>query len=130
MSETLDGQSRIALVKYKLDRANETFQRAELLAKEGFFNATVNRLNYAFLYAALSLLVRNGITTASHAGVNTIFGLHFFSKGLLALENGKTFCRLFEIRYSGDYDDFVFCDIEMINEYIPQAKAFVKALVD
>ena len=128
MNETLDEQSRIALVKYRLDRADETLQEAELLAKEGYFNATVNRLYYACFYATLALLVRNGITTASHAGVKTMLGLHFVSKGLLALEHGKTFSRLFEIRHSGDYDDFVYCDQEMINEYAPKAEAFVEAV--
>lgn len=128
MNETLDEQSRITLVKYRLDRADETLQEAGLLAKEGYFNATVNRLYYACFYAALALLVRNGITTASHAGVKTMLGLHFVSKGLLALEHGKAFSRLFEIRHSGDYDDFVYCDQEMINEYTPKAKAFVEAV--
>ena len=128
MNETLDEQSRITLVKYRLDRADETLQEAELLAKEGYFNATVNRLYYACFYATLALLVRNEITTASHAGVKTMLGLHFVSKGLLALEHGKTFSRLFEIRHSGDYDDFVYCDQEMINEYTPKAKAFVEAV--
>ena len=33
MNETLDEQSRIALVKYRLERADETLQEAELLAK-------------------------------------------------------------------------------------------------
>ena len=33
--------------------------------------------------------------------------MHFISKGLLSKEQGKAFSRLFEIRHSGDYDDFV-----------------------
>ena len=128
MSETLDEQSRIALVKYRLDRAGETLREAELMAKEGYYNAAANRLYYACFYAALALLVRNGITAASHAGVKTMLGLHFVSKGLLANEHGKTFSRLFEIRHSGDYDDFVYCDQEMINEYTPKAISFVDAV--
>jgi uncharacterized protein (UPF0332 family) len=128
MKETLDEQSRKALVKYRLDRADETLREAELLVKEGFFNAAANRLYYACFYAALALLVSKGITTASHAGVKTMLGLHFVSNGLLALEQGKTFSRLFEIRHSGDYDDFVYCDQEMIDEYLPKARDFVKAV--
>lgn len=57
-----------------------------------------------------------------------MLGLHFVSKGLLALEQGKTFSRLFEIRHSGDYDDFVYCDHEMIAEYMPKARDFVKSV--
>jgi uncharacterized protein (UPF0332 family) len=57
-----------------------------------------------------------------------MLGLHFVSKGILANEHGKTFSRLFEIRHSGDYDDFVYCDKEMIDLYTPKAKAFVDAV--
>jgi len=128
MKEALDEQSRKALVKYRLDRANETLKEAELLAKEGFFNAAANRLYYACFYAALALLVSKGIMTASHAGVKTMLGLHFVSKGLIALEQGKTFSRLFEIRHSGDYDDFVYCDQKMIDEYMPKTRDFIKTV--
>jgi len=43
-------------------------------------------------------------------------------------EYGKTFSRLFEIRHSGDYDDFVYCDKEMINEYTPKVVDFIRAI--
>ena len=57
-----------------------------------------------------------------------MLGLHFVSKGLLEKEHGKTFSRLFEIRHSGDYDDFVYCDKEMTDEYTPLAEAFVQRI--
>ncbi len=128
MKETLDEQSRQSLVKYRLQRADETLEEAALLAKEGYFNATINRLYYACFYAALALMVANEISTSSHSGVKTMLSLHFVSTGLLEKEHGKTFSRLFEIRHSGDYDDFVYCDQEMINEYTPKAKALIEAI--
>ena len=57
-----------------------------------------------------------------------MLGLHFVSKGILSNELGKTFNRLFEIRHSGDYDDFVYCDKEMVDEYTPKAEAFIEAI--
>lgn len=57
-----------------------------------------------------------------------MLGLHFVSKGLLSNEYGKTFSRLFEIRHSGDYDDFVYCDKDMIDEYTPKAIGFINAV--
>ncbi len=128
MSETLDEQSRKALVKYRLDRAYETMAEAELLAKEGYYNAVANRLYYVCFYATQALFVCQGIAAVSHARVKTMLGLHFVSKGLLANDHGKTLSRLFEIRHSGDCDDFVYCDQEMIEEYTPKAKAFVEAV--
>jgi uncharacterized protein (UPF0332 family) len=128
MKETLDEQSREALVKYRLDRADETLKEVEILARESHFNAAANRLYYACYYAVSALLVANGLNSQSHAGSKTLLGLHFVSKGLLSNEYGKTFSRLFEIRHSGDYDDFVFCDKEMIDEYTPKATDFINAI--
>ena len=128
MRETLDEQSRAELVKYRIERADETLIEARLLAKESYFNAAFNRLYYACFYAVLALLVKNGISTSTHAGVKTMLGLHFVSKGLLEKEQGKTFSRLFEIRHSGDYDDFVYCDKEMTDEYMPLAEAFIQRI--
>jgi uncharacterized protein (UPF0332 family) len=128
MKETLDEQSRTDLVIYRIERADETLHEAGLLAKEGYYNAAFNRLYYACFYAALALLVKHGITNSTHAGVKTMLGLHFVSKGLLDKEQGKTFSRLFEIRHSGDYDDFVYCDKEMTDEYTPLAEAFIQRI--
>lgn len=128
MNEILDEQSRWSLVRYRIERSDETIVEAKLLADDGHYNAAVNRLYYACFYAASALLVANGISASSHAGVKTMLSLHFVSKDLLDKEHGKTFSRLFEIRHSGDYDDFVYCDQEMIDEYTPKAKAFVNAV--
>lgn len=128
MNETLDAPSRDALVQYRLERAAETLKEVEILANESHFNAAANRLYYACYYAATALLVANGHNTQTHAGTKTLLGLHFVSKGLLSNEYGKTFSRLFEIRHSGDYDDFVYCDKAMIDEYTPKAKEFINAI--
>ena len=130
MKEVLDEQSRQSLIKYRIERANETIQESKLLAKEGYYNAAVNRLYYACFYASLALLAANNMPTSTHAGVKTMLGLHFVSKGVLANEHGKTFSRLFEIRHSGDYDDFVYCDQEMVDEYTPKAVSFIAAVME
>ncbi len=130
MKETLDENSRQALVQYRLERAEETMKEVSILAKESHFNAAVNRLYYACFYAASALMVANSIVTSSHAGIKTMLGMNFVSKGLLSLEHGKTFSRLFEIRHSGDYDDFVYCDQEMIDEYTPKARDFINSIRD
>ncbi|MBQ8153481.1 MAG: HEPN domain-containing protein [Prevotella sp.] len=128
MKETLDEESRNALIQYRLERADETLKEVAILAKESHFNAAINRLYYACFYAASALLVANNISAVSHAGVKTMLGMNFVSKGILSKEHGKTFSRLFEIRHSGDYDDFVYCDKEMIDEYKPKAEDFIKSI--
>lgn len=130
MNDNFDNESRQALIDYRLSRAYETLKEAELLCEGKFYNATINRLYYACYYAAVALLLKNNVSVQTHSGVKTMLGLHFVSKGLLTIENGKLFTALFEKRHSGDYDDFVFCDREMVDELTPKAKEFIDAVKD
>ena len=80
MKETLDEQSRLALIQYRIERAEETIEEASLLSKESHFNAAINRLYYACFYAASALMVAYGLTASSHAGVKTMIGMHLSQK--------------------------------------------------
>ena len=125
MKQQLTEQERFDLMIYRLQRAHETMKEALVMSRESFYNAAVNRLYYACYYAAIALLIKNEIQPQTHNGVKTMLGLHFVSKGKLSREHGNTFNTLFEKRQSGDYDDFVFCDQEMVDELYPRAVKFV-----
>ena len=57
-----------------------------------------------------------------------MLGLHFVSNGKLPLKIGKIFGTLFDKRHSGDYDDFSYCDEELVNELYPQAEIFIDTI--
>lgn len=128
MKEKLDEDSKKALVTYRIQRAYETLKEAEVMKREAFYNAAINRLYYACYYAAIALLLKYDIQAQTHNGVKTMLGLHFVSTGKLPLKVGKTFGTLFEKRHSGDYDDFAYCDQELVNDLYPQAEIFIDAV--
>jgi len=128
MRETLDKESRLALIRYRIKRAEHTLKEAEVMIRESFFNAAINRMYYACYYAAVALLLQHNMQTQTHSGVKMLLGLHFVSTGLLPIETGKTFSTLFEKRHSSDYDDFVYCDREMAEALYPKAQTFVETL--
>jgi len=125
MTMELDEQSRADLVKYRIGRSRDTLKEADLLAREHFYNAAVNRLYYACYYASVALLLYNKIPSQTHSGVKAMIGLHFVSKGLMPLKIGKVLSTLFEKRQSGDYDDFVMCDKEMVDDLAPKAVEYI-----
>ena len=126
MKQELDNESRAALVAYRYDRAKETLKEASLLAENAYYNAAVNRLYYACFYATEALLLKHHIQANTHAGVKSMFGLHFVAKGEIPLAVGKTLSTLFEKRQSGDYEDFIFCDKDVTR----QATYFVETIGD
>ncbi len=128
MKEKLDEDSKKALVTYRIQRAYETLKEAEVMKREAFYNAAINRLYYACYYAAIALLLKYDVQAQTHNGVKTMLGLHFVSTGKLPLKVGKTFGTLFEKRHSGDYDDFAYCDQELVDDLYPQAEIFIDAI--
>lgn len=128
MKEFYDEESKQALVIYRIERAYKTMKEARVMADESFYNAAINRLYYACYYAVTALLLQNDLSAQTHHGVRSMLGLHFVSKGKLSLESNKTFSTLFEKRHSSDYDDFVFCDKEMVEELYPKAEAFIEEI--
>lgn len=128
MKEALDEQSRIGLVRYRMERASETMEEARILADNGYYNAAVNRLYYACFYATQALLLKHHIAATTHAGVKSMLGLHFVSKGIISVEHGKTFNTLFEKRHSSDYEAFAYCDKDLIDDLTPLAKAYISRM--
>ena len=57
---------RTEYVKYRIETAYKTLEAAKVLANNGFWNSSVNRLYYALFYAVNALLVLNEIPTKSH----------------------------------------------------------------
>ena len=128
MKQQLTEQERYELMKYRMQRAHDTMKEALLLKNESFYNAAINRLYYACYYAAVALLIKHEIQPQTHNGVKTMLGLHFVSQGKLSKDHGNTFNTLFEKRHSGDYDDFVYCDREMVDELYPKEEVFIQTI--
>lgn len=126
MKESLDIESMNSLIAYRIERAYGSLKEAKLMAEGGFYNASINRLYYACYYMAVALLLKNNISAQTHSGVKTMLGMHFTSKGKLSISASKIFTTLFEKRHSSDYDAFVYCDKEMVDEYYPKAEAFIE----
>ncbi len=116
------------LSKYRLTRAHETLDEIPTLMSLGYYNTAASRLYYACYYAAVALLVKNNITANSHAGVKTMLGLHFISKGFITKNSGKVYSTLFEFRQRSDYDDFVYVEKDEIEEAYPKAKEFISEI--
>ena len=130
MRQELSCENRAALVQYRLERARHTMEEADYMRNGNYFNAAVNRLYYACFYAASALLLSKEIEASTHNGVKTMLSHHFIRTGLLSLEHGATFSNLFDKRHSGDYEDFTYCDADLVDYLRPRAEAFILAIED
>ncbi len=58
-----------ALIAYRMQRAYDTMKEAEVMIRETFYNAAINRMYYACYYATVALLLKNNIQTQTHNGL-------------------------------------------------------------
>ena len=128
MKEELDDATRRELVAYRLKRAEETIEEADYNAKGGYYNAAVNRLYYACYYAASALMLTERLDISTHKGIRNQLGLHFILKGRLDQRYGAIYSRLYQARQAGDYEDFVFCSLEMYDAFRPESISFISAV--
>ncbi|MDR2234010.1 MAG: HEPN domain-containing protein [Tannerella sp.] len=125
---TLQPEDRKAIVTIRLQRATETMAEVKGAMQLGYWRMAANRLYYACYYAVSALLINNNVNVHSHAGVINQFGLHFVSKGLVTREHGKLFKQLFNLRQSGDYDDWFELSEADIKPFIESTEQFIKEI--
>jgi uncharacterized protein (UPF0332 family) len=108
------------LVSYRLSKAKDTLDEVELLINNQLWNTAINRLYYACYYAVKALLIDKGIKAETHNGVRQMLGLQFIKTGIIDKELGKFYSDIFDMRQSGDYEDFIdFNEEDVIDLRIP-----------
>ncbi|SRR5690554_1167013 len=127
---TLNSEERDTLVALRLQIARETLEEAKGNMKMEYWRTATNRLYYACYYAVNALLIYNGYIARTHSGVIGLFGLHFVSKGLISMENGKLYRNLFEKRQSSDYDEWIIIDGNDVKPFIKPVEEFISTIED
>jgi len=121
-------QEKKALIRYRLERAHEALQEAQILLAEGHVNTFVNRLYYACFYAVTALLLTKDLYSARHVGVRALFHQNFVKPGVIAIDLGQLYDTLFRSRQKGDYADFVHFKSEEVGPWLGQAVSFVRTI--
>ena len=116
------------LITYRLERARESLEEANILLERGYGNTFVNRLYYACFYAVSALLLTKGLSSAKHSGIRSLFHQNFVKSGLVKTELGQLYDMLFDNRQKGDYADLVRFDPNEVCDWYEEAQEFVETL--
>jgi uncharacterized protein (UPF0332 family) len=118
-----DGQRE--LVRYRMERALETLQEARLMMERGHLHGAANRIYHACFYAVVALLLTRDLSSPKHSGVMALFNRHFIKEGVLPVDMGKFYSRVFDRRLEGDYGEVVELHEEDIRADLAEAEGFV-----
>ncbi len=124
----LTNEERKAVVRFRLEKAKNTFSEIALLVDNTLWQTTANRLYYACYYAVSALLIQNGREAQTHQGVINQMGLHLVKTEILSVEQGKLYKQLFELRQTSDYSDWITIKEEDIIPLVGKAEHFIKTI--
>lgn len=116
------------LIHYRLARAHETLDEADILIKSGHASAFVNRLYYSCFYSVSALLLTRRLISAKHTGVRALFNQNFVKSGAVDQKFGKFYDILFRNRQKGDYGDFVHFELDEVRGWYVEAQEFIKVI--
>ena len=105
------------LVNYRLLRAKDALDDAQILAERNKWNSTINRLYYSAYYAVMALLLDSDLNPTTHNGVKSNFSEHFILTNKIPKKYGKIYSQLFIWRQKGDYDDMFDFDKDKVLPY-------------
>jgi len=105
------------LLKYRLRRARDTYEDAQILADKSRWNSTINRLYYAAYYAVMALPLDSDLNPTTHNGAKSNFSEYFIKTDKIPMELGKIYSQLFTWRQKGDYDDLFDFDKDKVLPY-------------
>lgn len=118
-------EEKQALVKYRLERANESIKAAHLLFENRLFIPAMNRIYYSMFYSVQALLVLDEKAFSKHGQVKGHFNKEYIKSGIFPKEFGKLFNAVFEYRQKFDYVDLLMPEEELISDYLVEAQRFV-----
>lgn len=95
------------LIAYRLERADEAFNLAQLAIEKKYWNSAASELYYACFYSILALFAKDNIRSSTHSGVKSLLSSGFIRENKIESKWGKLFSILFNKRQEGDYGDFI-----------------------
>ncbi len=115
-------------IRYRLARAREALEEAQLLEQAGHHLSAISRLYYACFYAASALLRSEGLSASSHGGVATLLHTHWVVSGRLPRSMGRFYHRMFVRRQQSDYGETPDFGRAEAEAWLPLATEFVQTI--
>lgn len=116
------------LIQYRINRARDTFEDAQILAERQKWNSSINRLYYAAYYAVMALLLYEDLKPATHNGAKSNFSEYFIKTGKIEKTFGKIYSQLFTWRQKGDYDDLFDFEAEKVIPYFEPVNKLIEII--
>lgn len=120
--------SKIELMKYRLESAKERLDSSKILLDNGSYKDSIGRSYYAMFTAVRAILAMDEKDFSKHAGVISYFQKNYIKEGIFDVRYSKYLSEAFQIRNNTDYADFFIVSARDANEQYEKATEFYKTI--
>ncbi len=118
------------LSAYRLEKAHDLLEQAELLFHDQRYDGSINRSYYAIFNAIRAILAFVGLDSQTHKGVISLFDRYFVKPGTFEKDFSKIAHTAFDVRQVNDYEDFQVPTEEQARTQLDDARRFVQEIAD
>lgn len=113
------------LARYKLERAREELDTAELLFDNERLKAANNRAYYSIYYSLTAVLCLEPIAFKKHKDMIGYFNKNYVHTDRFPREIGRNISKAAKIRHASDYDEFYIASKEEAKRQIHTASQMI-----
>jgi uncharacterized protein (UPF0332 family) len=117
-----------ALIKYRMEQADETLKEAEILFENASYRGTINRAYYSMFYSVLALLTMKKLGSSKHSGVISLFDREFVKTGLFTRDKSRSLRIAFDRRQTHDYGELIKIEKDIAHDTLKDARGFILAV--
>lgn len=129
----MEKRTSIEFAKYRLERAKEEYETAQLLYKENKLLAANNRAYYSIFYSIRAVLAMEKIDFKKHKDVLAYFNKNYVKTEIFPRQIGRRIILASKVREDSDYDDeydpsseSTYSQIETSRELIELVEKYLK----
>lgn len=117
-----------ALVRYRLEQADESLDSSRLLLENCMFRPSINRSYYAMFYIVLALLAIIKQGSSKHTGVTALFDREYIKKGIFDRKYSQWLHEALDLRQRADYREMFAVSEERATKVLEHAQDFVNGV--
>jgi uncharacterized protein (UPF0332 family) len=121
-------ESRVALAKYRLERASDELKHAENGLKNDLLPQSISDSYYAIFHSMRAVLALDGKDFKKHSGVIANFQKDYIKEGIFDKDMSRYIQSAFDWRSDADYQDFFIVSKKDAEEQLNHAKIIYEKL--
>ncbi|MBR3861624.1 MAG: HEPN domain-containing protein [Oscillospiraceae bacterium] len=114
--------------RYRLERAREDLDAAQLLFSHERYRIANNRAYYSIFHALRAVLAFDRFDSSKHSGVISEFRRRYIKEGVFPAELSKMIGAAFMLRNASDYDDLFLVSWSDTEEQLANAACVYEAV--